>query len=396
MPQSSPPPPSTFAGERLRFWLQQTLLPFWAEAGFDAGAGAFVEKFDAAGRPDCGDGTRAMVQGRQIFVFCHAAAAGFGDLGLAAARRAFAFLDEHGWARDGGGWIHSFTYDGRPLDRTRDCYDQAFLLLALAALYRVERDARVLARAGETADFLDRALKQTRNGVFDGYAERMVAPGAALPLPRRQNPHMHLLEAFLELYDASGEARWLERARQMLDLFQWHFFKDGQLVEFFDADWNEVAQEGRCLREPGHFCEWTWLLHRYMTLSGDDRPADAMRALWQGARAKGIDRRGAVANLVFEALDPEGNVLAGGRKRLWPQCEAVKAALAMVERFGDNEARKKAQQLLAGLFTTFARLDRPVWREQVDRDGRLLRKGMPASSLYHLYLATAEAVRVLA
>ena len=56
---------------------------------------------------------------------------------------------------------------------------------------------------------------------------------------------------------------------------------------------------------------------------------------------------------------------------------------------------KRAQRLLGALFTTFAGLDRPDWREQVDREGKIIRPGMPASSLYHLYLATAEAVRVL-
>lgn len=396
MPQDSRPKAPAFEGARLRPWLQGTLLPFWAGTGFDARHGAFVEKFDADGRPGGGDETRAMVQARQIFVFCHAAAAGFGDAGLAAARRAFAFLETHAWDRDGGGWVHSLAYGGRPLDRAKDCYDQAFLLLAMAALYRVDRDARVLARAAETAAFLDRALGRTRGGAFDGYAERAVAPGVPLPLPRRQNPHMHLLEAYLELYEASGETRWIERAQDIIGLFRRHFLKDGHLVEFFDADWHEVAQDGRRLREPGHFCEWAWLLHRYATLSGDDSPADAMRALWGWARAKGIDRAGAAPGVVFEEIDSEGRVLAGGRKRLWPQCEAVKAALAMHERFGDEEALDEARRLLSGLFTTFASLDRPDWREQVDRDGRLLREGMPASSLYHFYLAAAEAVRVLA
>src|SRR5690606_10011417 len=142
MPQDSRPQVPAFDGTRLRPWLQGTLLPFWAGTGFDARHGAFVEKFAADGRPAVEDGTRSMVQARQIFVFCHAAAAGIGEVGLVAARRAFAFLDDHAWDRDGGGWIHSLTYGGRPLDRAKDCYNQAFLLLAMAALYRADRDTR--------------------------------------------------------------------------------------------------------------------------------------------------------------------------------------------------------------------------------------------------------------
>src|SRR3546814_14300515 len=84
---------------------------------------------------------------------------------------------------------------------------------------------------------------------------------------------MHLLEAFLALYEASGEAHWLARAQSIHDLFRRHFLQQGQLVEFFDADWREVPQDGRDgarrLREPGHFFEWAWLLHRLALLTGE-------------------------------------------------------------------------------------------------------------------------------
>jgi mannose/cellobiose epimerase-like protein (N-acyl-D-glucosamine 2-epimerase family) len=246
-------------------------------------------------------------------------------------------------------------------------------------------------------DIYEGALGQVRGGNFDGYAEQQVSPGAELPLPRRQNPHMHLLEAFVALYEASGDDFWRARAARILDLFRRHFFQEGQLVEFFDRDWQETPHEGRRLREPGHFFEWAWLLHRYAVLTGDSSVEPAMRALHDWAWQHGVDRESKAPWVAFEELDPEGRVLAGGSKRLWPQCEAVKSALAIHERFGDAEALTltQAQLLLGGLFTNFASLARPDWREQIDRDGKLIRDGMPASSLYHLYLAVAEAVRVL-
>ncbi|MGF1594394.1 MAG: AGE family epimerase/isomerase [Kiloniellaceae bacterium] len=393
-----PQPPEDFPAPRLRPWLRDILLPFWATRGFDSRHGAFVEKFEASGEPSDDDYTRVRVQARQIFVFSHAARCGLGGPGLGGlerARSAFAFLEAHAWDREEGGWFHRLRRSGPPLDRRKDCYDHAFLLLAMAALYRAGGDAAVLERAAETAGFLDRALRRRRGDAFDGYAEHAVPAGAAVPLPRRQNPHMHLLEAFLALYEASGDPSWRDRAAGILDLFHRRFLQDGQLAEFFDRDWREVPQQGRRLREPGHFFEWTWLLQRHATLCGDDTAASAMRPLYDWAWHKGVDRAGGAPWVAFEELDAEGRVLADGRKRLWPQSEAVKAALAVYERFGDEEALNAAGKLLGGLFTTFAGLDRPDWREQTDRDGRTIRAGMPASSLYHLYLATAEAVRVL-
>lgn len=393
MPQNLP----AVSAARLRSWASDVLLPFWATAGFDSRHGAFVEKFAPGGAPSSEDYTRVRVQARQIFVFSHAAASGLGDLGLDPARRAFAFLETHAWDRDGGGWFHRLRRSGPPLERAKDCYDHAFLLLAMAWLYRASGEAGVLRRAEETVAFLDRALGQQRGGAFDGYAERQVAAGAALPLPRRQNPHMHLLEAFHALYEASGDARWLMHAGRIFQLFRRHFFDAaaGQLIELFDRDWQEVPQEGRRLREPGHFFEWTWLLHRHAALTGDAAAAGALRPLYDWAWQNGVERAGAAPWVVFEAVDAAGPLLGGGSKRLWPQAEAVKAALAVYERFGDEEALAAARRLLGGLFTTFASLDRPQWHEQVDRDGRVIREGMPASSLYHLYLAAAEAIRVL-
>lgn len=383
--------------ERLQAWLTGTLLPFWAETGFDRTHGAFVEKFEPSGAPTAEDYTRVRVQARQIYVFSHAAAAGFSEVGLQRARQAFGFLDAHAWDRAQGGWFHRLRRSGPPLDRAKDSYDHAFMLLAMAWLYRAGGDESVLARAGETIDFFDAHLGLTRYGAFDGYSEQQVAPGAAPPLPRRQNPHMHLLEAFLALYEASGDPQWRRRAERLFDLFERHFFDaaSGQLIEFFDRDWREVQQEGRRLREPGHHFEWTWLLHRYATVTGDARAVAAMRPLYDWAWEMGVDRGSAAPDTVFEEVDPQGRVLNGGSKRLWPQTEAIKACLAIYERFGDDEALRRAGRLLAALFRSFAGLDHPRWREQLDREGKPIRAGMPSSSLYHLFLAVAEAIRVL-
>jgi mannose/cellobiose epimerase-like protein (N-acyl-D-glucosamine 2-epimerase family) len=388
---------ASFPEERLQPWLTQVLLPFWASRGFDEMHGAFVEKFEPSGAPTTDDYTRVRVQARQIYVFSHAAVAGYSADGLARARQAFAFLQAHAWDHEGGGWCQRLRRSGPVLDRTKDSYDHAFMLLAMAWLYRAGGDVGVLQRARETLVALDAQLGLTRDGRFDGYGEHDVAPGATLPLPRRQNPHMHLLEALLALYEASGEPLWLQRADQVFGLFERHFLDSaaGQLIEFFDRDWREVPEDGHCLREPGHFFEWTWLLHRYATLSDRPEAAAFMRPLFDWAWRHGVDRESAAPFVVFEGVDPEGRVLNGGSKRLWPQAEAVKACLAIYERSGDKAALDGARRLLAALFRVFADLETPRWREQVDRDGRLIRQDMPTSSLYHLFLAVAEAIRVL-
>ena len=90
-----------------------------------------------------------------------------------------------------------------------------------------------------------------------------------MKLPRRQNPHMHLLEALLALHAATGEKNWLRRAGALVDLFKRRFSdpQTGALIEFFAEDWSpRPGDEGR-LREPGHQFEWVWLLYEYIALT---------------------------------------------------------------------------------------------------------------------------------
>ncbi|NIA71780.1 hypothetical protein HBA54_24600 [Pelagibius litoralis] len=387
----------SFAIEDLGGWLGQKLLPFWAATGFDSQTGAFIEKLDLSAQPSSEDYTRVRLQARQIYVYAQAHTLQLFPDGLALARGAYAFLLEHAWDHDGEGWFHRLRRDGTPLDRTKDCYDHAFMLLAMAWLYRAGGDPEVLQRAKRTIAFVDSSLGLERDGSFDGYTDHAVAEGEAIPLPRRQNPHMHLFEALLALYEASGEQEWFDRAGRILDLFKLRFYAadTGQLTEFFDSDWNEMAVEGALLREPGHHFEWVWLLHRYGQLSGDDSVLPIMEKLFSWGWQHGIDRRPGGVFGAYDELDQTGRVLKGGSKRLWPQTEALKACLALTERCGDPTAKAGSEPLLKSMFTHFVSFDHALWQDQLDGDGKMIAPAIPASSLYHLFLALAEVLRVL-
>ncbi|WP_299399957.1 AGE family epimerase/isomerase [Pelagibius sp.] len=396
MSQNPPPTAGPITAPRLRDWLAGTVLPFWETTGFDSRHGAFFEKLDLDGTVSSEDYTRLRVQARQIYVYAHAGVLGLSTDGLARAHDAFDFLRRHAWDAQHGGWFHRLRRDGQPLDRTRDFYDHAFMLLALAWLYRASGEGEVLQAVRKTTAFLDENLRLERGGTFDGYAEQRGEEASQMPTRRRQNPHMHLFEALLALHEATGDAEWIERAASIRGLFDAHFFsaENGQLAEFFDADWREMPVDGRFIREPGHHFEWVWLLHRYGQLSGDDGVLPAMEGLFGWAWAQGIDRRAEGIFGAYDAVDPEGQVLQGGSKRLWPQTEALKACLALAERSGHPAAAAGIAPLLQSFFTHFVGLDHALWQDQFDGAGAMIAKAVPASSLYHLFLAIAEVLRV--
>jgi len=385
----------------LRPWLLDTVLPFWADVGVDRRCGGFVERLTPDGRPAPDDYKRVLVQARQIYVFSHAHLLGAPGWALDAARHGVAFLTRHYW--DGNGWCHKVTRAGAVLDRRKDAYDHAFVLFAMAWYHRAGGDPAALAVARRTLEVFDGPLAEPEHG---GFREH-VAPGAPagdIPLPRRQNPHMHLLEALLALYEATGDPAWRARAERVLALFRDRFFDaaTGTLAEYFERDWRPASAPDGPVREPGHHFEWVWLLLQYRRLTGDDSVLAPAERLYRFAMAHGFDRAPVAATgiatappaAVLDRVDQAGAVLAD-TKRLWPQTEAVKAWAARHELLGDPDAPAHAAGHLALLFRHYLDAGGGIWREWLSRDGQTISQYVPTTSLYHVVLCMAEAMRAL-
>ncbi len=361
----------------IRDWLFGACLPFWAEHGIDRAHGGVHEALDFAGRPAPHDRKRLRVLARQIYVFAHAEHMGW-TVPDGLLESLFATLTETGWHADGG-FIHLFNPDGSVQDPLRDTYDQAFVLLAMAWLWRVRKWPEAWRWADRTLDYLD---EQCADAIHGGYAE-----DSSGTLPRRANPHMHLLEAMLAWYDATEEEAYLDRAEALVDLFQRHFFDPatGSLTEFFDADWTPRAAPV----EPGHHYEWAWLLAEY----GKRRPREGLgaqaRALFATAHAFGHH---AVTGAAADTMMADGSGLSA-RARCWPQTEALKAAVAMGEA-GVTAAGDLRTRMVDVLFDHY--LGRPFaagYVDAIDAAGKPVAADVPSSTLYHIVCALSEHLR---
>ena len=373
-----PPPPTA---EAVRRWLFDDALPVWCDAGIDP-RGGFVELLSLDGRPVASAQRRMRVQGRQVYVYCHAAVEGWTGPARQTADNGLAFLTERYWHPDGG-FVFALDADGGVADRRRETYEQAFALNAFAWHYRAFKDAAVLDWARRTIAFLDERLGAD-NG---GYREAI--PDA---LPRRQNPHMHLFEAMMSLYAATGDLEYRARAAALYHLMRGHFIDaaTGTLGEFFTADWQPAAGDQGTHLEPGHHYEWTWLLHHYAGLGGDAAARELAAPLYRFAVEKGTDP---ADGLAFDVVGRDGAV-RDDNKRLWVQTEALKAHLAMAESGADPHAMARAERTLAGIFGRYLSTGHGVWQDHIRRDGTGFAKAAPASSFYHLYLAFSEYRRV--
>ena len=144
---------------------------------------------------------------------------------------------------------------------------------------------------------------------------------------RLQNPHMHLLEAAVALFEVSGDARWAELARELVTLFHERFFdpESGTLAEHFDQALHRAGVMDGDLVEPGHQMEWIWLLDRADALFGDPLADRAIRALDRVRDGHGV---GHETGLMRDAIARDGRLLRGS-SRLWPQGELLRAGTVL-------------------------------------------------------------------
>ena len=374
---------------RIRSWLADQALALWATRGRD-GPHGFVEQLALDGTPILECAKRMRVQARQAYVYAHASVLGWpgppgGPTALDVAAGAIGFLANHYW-HDNGGWIFSASRTGAPVEQRRESYELAFALLALVWYVRA---------GGNAHDWIERTLAfadehladQTHGGLREGVPDTG---------PRRQNPHMHLLEALLALHAATDDDGYLNRARTIVALFRERLFDaaTGTLGEYFTADWQPVPGVDGTIVEPGHHFEWLWLLDRYGGATGDDTTAE-QDALYAFAEAHGIDP---ADGLAWDAVRRDGTV-HDTNKRLWVQTEAIKAQLVRLERGDDERAAARLATLLERMFERYlggtANCAAGAWQDHLRADGTGFAVAAPASSLYHLFVAFTEVLRVV-
>lgn len=375
-------PPEFRTREAIRSWMFDQALPFWAAHGLDTFNGGYVEQLTLDGRDAGVDFKRTRVAGRQIYVFSHAAIIGW-RAGNRLAEPGIAHVVERAWQGPDKGFARLTTLDGRVLDPTPDLYDLAFVLFGFSWRHRALKDKQSLDWMHKTLDFIEQHMRHP-----DGLGFWHELPPRGL---RPQNPHMHLTEACLAAFEATGEERFAERARSLIALFQTRFFDvtSGTLTEYFNDDWSRAPGDNGRVVEPGHQMEWAWILNSARKLLGLDT-ANEIRAAIRFAEKNGVDPATAAT---YNSVRDDGTPIDRG-SRTWPNTERLKAAVALYELDGVDPAPvvDPTAELLLQRYLSHA--PPGTWIDAFDVDGKPLAKAVPASTLYHIFLAFAEVLRI--
>jgi mannose-6-phosphate isomerase len=357
-------------------WLLESCFPFWADRAAHP-LGGFRERLTVEGRPLDEELSRVRVQARQTLVFARAALLGWRP----ALSRSLVQIGVDcllGPCRRADGLVGRVVRHGAGLaDMQPELYDNAFAMMALAWAARALDASELIAEADLMFDQLDLSHAHPAGGFHETLPPRS---------PRRQNPHMHLFEASLALYAASGAERHAARAAGLLALFETRFLDQalGCIHEHLSDRLEPILTPGGVLIEPGHAFEWIALIDTLGRLTGTATP-DYVANLYDSS-LRTLDVQGAVPMLA--ACSGPG---ADSSRRIWAQTEALRAHLVRATA-GDAAAAERARRQLDQIFASH--LDpAPAggWVDHVDADGRPLVDSMTAATGYHLVTAFAEA-----
>lgn len=284
------------------------------------------------------------------------------------------------------------------MDRTRSAYGHAFVLLAYAravdaGIEGAERDLDATRELIDDRFRDDRGL--LRSDCDADWTEREPYRG--------QNANMHACEAFLAAYEATDEARYLDRARHIAEAITVDLAAetDGLLWEHYTADWEHdfaynVDEPRHQFRppgyQPGHHAEWAKLLallDRYEGEEGEDGESEdpaatidwytRARELFDAAVDRGWSENGFVYT---HAAD--GSPIVADRYG-WALAEAIGASAALAERAAARGDADEADRLRNWHRRFLVRTDlfrgpAGVWYEKrlpADADGDLVAQDPP-------------------
>ncbi|MFW8592123.1 AGE family epimerase/isomerase [Glaciecola sp. 2405UD65-10] len=370
--------------ERLVSWFKDEALPLWSSSGIDNATGGVYERLLSSGEPDLSADRRVRVNYRQMYVFALAHELGWMENAEDLVSQINNFVKKNAQINgENSSFAHVLDSNCVIKDAKQDTYDVAFYLLSCAQRFKAFSDPSALSDAEIMMSKIDGDIKGLNAGWLEGNYNSPV---------RRQNPHMHLFEAFISLYQSSNDPSWIARAGEIFSMFESHFYEPryGVLLETFNADWSPQFGTNGHIVEPGHMYEWVWLLHQYSNITRSPITRYTSN-LFTNAFKLGTN----VTGLVLDEVNQYGDT-SKQTKRCWPITEYIKSSLAMAFASKENEDKVRYEQhasrAIDALFSYF--LNAPTagaYFDQLDANDDVITDFAPASTLYHLIVAAKEA-----
>ncbi len=314
---------------------------------------------------------------------------------LGMASRAYPYLNEHFGDVQHGGYFWMLDSESNPLNRDKYVYGQAFAIYALSEYYRASGDRTALDRAmGLFALLEEKAWEPDGGGYWEAFSEDW-GPLQDLRLsskdfntPFTMNAHLHVLEAYTNLYRASGDEQVGAATRKVLRVMLDHVVVPDRshFGLFFDADWKRLDR----IVSPGHDIEGSWLMWETANLLGDPALLEEVRAVSVAMARHTLTHGIGPGGQVLEEFE-EGHPANHGTS-WWSQAEGMVGFLNAWQMTGDPAFLKASHRVWEYIQSSIVDHEDGEWFAGRDADGKILSRDKvgPWKAPYHNTRACLE------
>ena len=320
--------------------LTRNLLPFWSTKMVDYKNGGYFGRINGDNQVFPKEDKGGILNARILWTYSSAYRIYKDTAYLRLAARSKDYIMAHFIDKEFGGAYRSVKSTGEPSDTRKQTYTQSFFIYGLAEYYRATGDKEALEAAKNIFNLFEKyALDKKSDGYFEVYSrdwkrthDKLIGESTAND-EKTMNTHLHMMEAYTNLYRVWPDKNVGVRLRALVDIFLDKIIdsKTSHLICFLDKDWKKNS----AVDSYGHDIESSWLLNEAAGLLGD--PALL-------AKVKDVSIK--IANAAAEGLNPDGSLnyeknLTNGRvsteRSWWAQSECIVGYLNAYELTGNEK-----------------------------------------------------------
>ena len=296
--------PSHFVGLQLEF--RQELIAiadWWLKYTIDDEHGGFYGEVSADNTPVKNANKGIILNSRILWFFSEVAIEVDNPQYRKAAKRAYDFIVDFFFDEEHGGVFWELDAHGVAINTKKQVYAQAFTIYALSAYYKLTQDEQALARALDCFELVE---SKTIDCEHEGYLEAFTRTWNKLDdfrlsekdlnLPKSQNTHLHILEAYTTLNQIHPMPGISSALRYNIELFDKYIIDKNtfHLRMFMDKAWKDFSPGYTY----GHDIEASWLIAKGLeSLDDPDLTKSFMPTLIKIAETtlrEGVDAQGQV------------------------------------------------------------------------------------------------------
>ncbi len=302
------------------------VLSYWITYTLDHELGGFYGSVDNANMPDRTAPKGIVLNSRILWTFSTAYDLTKEQSYLGIAKRAFEYIVKHFFDHEHGGVFWSVDSTGQMKDGRKQIYGLAFCIYGMAAYYKATNDGMALHFSKDLYNNIEQHSFDTVNGGYIEAFTRNWKNADDLRLSEKDdnerktmNTHLHIVEAYAELYKVWPAEELKHKIINLLELFHQHFIskENHHLHLFFEDNWKLKST----LQSYGHDIEASWLLQQCAEIIQHQPLIEMFKQLAipiANAAAEGLDADG---GLWYEYEPVKDQLMQ--EKHSWPQAEAM-------------------------------------------------------------------------